>query len=125
MMDNILRNVYRHGFDKKVSSANKVSIELKPVQYEGRDYLLLSVCNNGNKIEDNFTVFDYVSLGRCGKRTGNTGQGGFDIYQIVKKFNGHLGMRCSSEWNFIIDILLPVDACDSDIKLPYAYGTLL
>ena len=125
MMDNILRNVHRHGFDKKVSSANKEYIELQPVQYEGRDYLLLSVCNNGRKVEDNFTIFDYVSLGRCGKQTGNTGQGGFDIYQIVKKFNGHLGMRCSGEWNFIIDILLPVDACDSDIKLPYAYGTLL
>ena len=125
MMDNILRNVHRHGFDKKVSPGNEVSIELEPVQYEGREYLLLSVCNNGKKVEDNFTIFDYVSLGRCGKQTGNTGQGGFDVYQIVKKFNGHLGMRCSDEWNFIIDILLPADTCDCDIKLPYAYGTLL
>ena len=125
MMDNILRNAHRHGFDKKASSDNKVAVVLDSVQHEGRDYLMLSICNNGKKVEDNFTIFDYVSIGRCGKQTGNTGQGGFDIYQIVKKFNGHLGMRSSEEWNFIIDILLPVDMIDSNIKIPYSYGTLL
>ena len=126
MMDNILRNAHRHGFDKKVSSENKVSIELDVVQYEGVDHLMLSVRNNGKKMEEGFSVYDYISRGKHGKRTGNTGQGGYDIYQIVKKFNGYLGLRSDDQWNFIIDILIPVIGTDSEtLNTPYPYGTLL
>lgn len=126
MMDNILRNAHRHGFDKKVSSENKVSIELDVVQYEGIDHLMLSVRNNGKKMEEGFSVYDYISRGKHGKRTGNTGQGGYDIYQIVKKFNGYLGLRSDDQWNFIIDILIPVIGTDSEtLNTPYPYGTLL
>ena len=126
MLDNILRNAYRHGFDKKVSPENKVSIELDTVKYNGRDYLNISVCNSGKAVEDGFTIYDYVSRGRYGESTGNTGQGGYDIYQIVKKFDGYLGMRSSEKWNFIIDILVPVYNVNLEsIKTPYEYGTLL
>lgn len=126
MMDNILRNAHRHGFDKKVSSENKVSIELEVVQYEGVAHLMLSVRNNGKKMEEGFSVYDYISRGKHGKRTGNTGQGGYDIYQIVKKFNGYLGIRNDDQWNFIIDILIPVMGTDLEtLKTPYPYGTLL
>ena len=126
MMDNILRNAHRHGFDKKVSCENKVSIELDVVQYEGVDHLMLSVRNNGKKMEEGFSVYDYISRGKHGKRTGNTGQGGYDIYQIVKKFNGYLGLRSDDQWNFIIDILIPVIGTDSEtLNTPYPYGTLL
>ena len=109
-----------------MSPENKVSIELNIVKYEGRNYLNISVCNSGNAVEDGFTIYDYVSRGRCGKTTGNTGQGGYDIYQIVKKFNGYIGMRSSEKWKFIIDILLPVYNINSETLItPYEHGTLL
>lgn len=126
MMDNILMNVYRHGFGKKCSIENKVLIELDIVQHEGAEHLMLSIRNNGRKLEDGFTVYDYISRGKCGRHTGNTGQGGYDIYQIVKKFNGYLGLRSDDQWNFIIDILIPVVGYDSEVlKKQYTYGTLL
>lgn len=126
MMDNILRNAHRHGFDKMVSSEHKVSVELDIVHYEGGDHLMLSIRNNGRKMEEGFSIYDYISRGRHGKHTGNTGQGGYDIYQIVKKFKGYLGLRSDEQWNFIVDILIPVIGTNSEnFKTPYPYGTLV
>ena len=134
MLDNILRNAHRHGFNKRVSSNNRVQFDLSVVTMEdgpyepsserkqGKHYLLLSVCNNGQELEESFTVKDFVTRGKKGKETGNTGQGGYDIYQIVKKFGGKLNIRRSSDWNFIIDILLPVSSGIDTEKTYDEYG---
>lgn len=124
--DNIIRNAYVHGFDKKISPENRMRVALDIVQYKEKDHLLISVCNNGHKLEDGFTVNDFVELGRKGRITGNTGQGGYDIYQIVKRFKGFLGLRSAPDWNFVIDILIPVAGIDPDkIYKQYEYGPLL
>ena len=126
VFDNIMRNAYRHGFNKTLSADHKVLVSLDIVMHAGKDHLLMSVCNNGNKLEDGFSVYDFVTRGRKGRATGNTGQGGYDIYQIVKKFDGHLGLRSSSDWNFIIDILIPVTGTDPEKQYEeYRYGSLL
>ncbi len=125
MMDNIIRNAHRHGFDKKVSSDNKVFISLDTVSLESKTWLQISVCNNGKKLDDNITVYDYVTKGAKGVSTGNTGQGGYDIHQIVRKFGGKLCLRYSEKWNFIIDILLPVDGYDLITTKKYTYGPLV
>ncbi len=126
VFDNIMRNAYRHGFNKTVSADHKVLVSLDIVKHEGKDHLLMSVCNNGNKLEEGFSVYDFVTRGRKGRATGNTGQGGYDVYQIVKKFDGHLGLRSSSDWNFIIDILIPVSGTDPEKQYEeYGYGTLI
>lgn len=126
VFDNIMRNAYRHGFNKTVAAEHQVLVSLDIVRHEGKDHLLMSVCNNGNKLEEGFSVYDFVTRGRKGRTTGNTGQGGYDIYQIVKKFDGHLGLRSSSDWNFIIDILIPVSGTDPDKQYEeYGYGTLI
>ena len=76
--------------------------------------------------EDGFSIYDFVSRGKKGRATGNTGQGGYDIYQIVKKFDGFLGLRSTPDWNFIIDVLIPVSGTDPDKQYEeYKYGTLL
>lgn len=126
VFDNIMRNAYRHGFNKTVSADHKVLVSLDIVKHEGKDHLLMSVCNNGSKLEEGLSVYDFVTRGRKGRATGNTGQGGYDVYQIVKKFDGHLGLRSSSDWNFIIDILIPVSGTDPEKQYEeYRYGSLL
>ena len=126
MVDNIMRNAYRHGFNKKISKDNKVLVTLDVVSRAEKNYLQMSICNNGNPIEDGFSIYDFVSRGKKGRATGNTGQGGYDIYQIVKKFDGFLGLRSTPDWNFIIDVLIPVSGTDPDKQYEeYKYGTLL
>ena len=86
----------------------------------------MSFCNNGNKLEPDFSIYDFISRGKKGKTTGNTGQGGYDIYQIVRKFDGRLGLRSSDAWNFILDVLIPVpDLDEHTIVSEYTYGALV
>ena len=126
LCDNILRNAHRHGFNKVVSKDHKVLIKLSLAKHEGRDYYVMSFCNNGNKLEPDFSIYDFISRGKKGKTTGNTGQGGYDIYQIVRKFDGRLGLRSSDEWNFILDVLIPVSDLDEHtIVSDYSYGALV
>lgn len=128
MLDNILRNVHRHGFNKSISQENKVLFDLSVVSYKEKPFFLMSICNNGRKLEEGFTINDFVTRGKKGVATGNTGQGGYDIYMIVKKFGGHLALRSTQDWNFIIDILLPAEI-HTDASQPsypdYLYGPLL
>ena len=125
LCDNILRNAHRHGFNKVVSKDHKVLIKLSLAKHEGRDYYVMSFCNNGNKLEPDFSIYDFITRGKKGK-TGNTGQGGYDIYQIVRKFDGKLGLRSSDEWNFILDVLIPVSDLDEHTIVPdYSYGALV
>ena len=126
LCDNILRNAHRHGFNKIVSRDHKVLVKLSLAKHEGRDYYMMSFCNNGNKLEPDFSIYDFISRGKKGKATGNTGQGGYDIYQIVRKFDGRLGLRSSDAWNFILDVLIPVpDLDEHTIVSEYAYGALV
>ncbi len=127
MMDNIFRNAYRHGFNRTASPENKVGVFLSEVSVDGAAFLLMSVRNNGRPLEPGFTVHDFIEKGKSGGSTGNSGQGGHDIYQIVKKFRGYLSLRSDTEWNFIIDILLPLEPAaggSGDIE-PYPYGPLV
>lgn len=126
LLDNILRNAHRHGFDKKTSSSNKVLFDFEMVSCQSRNWLRMGICNNGKKIEDDFSVYDYISEGKKGTTSGNTGQGGYDIYQIVRKFDGKLALRSTDEWNFIVDILLPVKEVEQGITVKeYTYGPLV
>ena len=127
MMDNIFRNAYRHGFNRTVSAENKVGVFLSDVSVNGMPHLLMSVRNNGKPLEPGFTVRDFIKKGKSGGTSGNSGQGGYDIHQIVKKFRGHLCLRSDEDWSFIIDVLLPLEpAAGGSGKLePYGYGPLV
>ena len=127
MMDNIFRNAYRHGFNRTVSTENRVGVFLSEVSVNGLPHLLMSVRNNGKRLQPGFTIHDFVTKGKTGGDTGNSGQGGYDIYQIVKKFRGRMCLRSNGDWNFIIDILLPLESAaggSGDIE-PYPHGPLV
>lgn len=116
MMDNILTNAHKHGFNKTENKENFVQIKLNQVTYQGNSYVCLSVGNNGKPFETNFSIQDYITKGFYGKCTGITGIGGYDIYRIIKKMNGYLSINKSDEYFVIIDVLLPIES-NRNVKL--------
>lgn len=121
MLDSIMNNAVRHGFVKRkdYTDHNLVKICLSTVEYNDKPYVLMRVSNNGEPINDSFTIEDYVSRGRYTSSTGRSGLGGFHIYQVVKGHNGYLCLDRNKIWNVIIDILLPVKQLNNNILTSY------
>lgn len=109
MLDSILDNASRHGFHKRWSENNRACISLSLTMYEDDFYLLIRVCNNGDPIQEGFTIDDYVSRGRYTEGSGRSGLGGSHVYEIAKGHGGHLCLDSNQIWNVIIDVLLPVN----------------
>lgn len=123
MLDSILNNAIRHGFhkNKNYTIHNEVQIQMSTVKYENAPYVLLSIANNGDMLTDEFTIEDYVTKGRFAASTGNSGLGGYHVYQIVKGHNGFLRLDKNKQWGMIIDILLPIDFSTSNDILSYEH----
>jgi len=109
MLDTILDNARRHGFNKSYSKQNQVKISLSSTTYQERPYALLSVANNGFPMNSDFGIKGFISRGRFDGNSGRSGLGGYHIYSIVKKHDGYMNIRSDENWNFIMDILLPLN----------------
>ena len=125
MMDTILDNARRHGFGKTYDANNLVNISLTSTSYNGKPYALLSVANNGAPFNENFGVKGFISRSHFDGNSGRSGLGGYHIYSIVKKHGGFLTIRKDEQWNFILDILLPLsDEYKSSNYSIYGYETV-
>ena len=109
IFDTILRNAYKHGFGARKSSDNKVDIETSLVTYNEKEYVLLSIANNGKPFPSDLTIEKYIKRGGFAGITGNTGLGGYHVYSIVKRHNGLLNISSSQAWGAIVEILIPVE----------------
>ena len=111
MIDSILSNAIRHGFHKRkdYTPDNQVQICLTEELFDGKAYVVLRIANNGDKIDDQITIYDYIKKGKYSSSTGRSGLGGYHVYQIVKRHNGYLYLDSNKEWNTIVEILLPSD----------------
>lgn len=110
LLETLLDNAYRHGFKKgdlKVPGGNQAAIMLELVTYHEKVYLRIAVMNNGAPLADGFTIKDFVKKGRFSKESGNTGLGGNHVYSIAKAHDGFLALTSDSEWNFIVEVLIP------------------
>lgn len=118
MADAIFGNAVRHGFLKRANvSENKMEIDIKQVSYNEQPFVLLSFCNNGLPMEDDFKIEDYISKGRFKSSTGRTGLGGYHVYEIVKGHKGYLNISSNKTWNVVVDILLPINNNFSDLPV--------
>jgi type I restriction enzyme M protein len=95
----IIENAHMHGFVDllkkyklviRVRFINNfnipfVGIILSSIIMSG--YLIIEVANNGNPFPENFTREKLVRKYSFGGETGNTGQGGFDLNEIIKHHN--------------------------------------
>ena len=115
-MDAIFDNAKRHGFVKdrhfveketgQSGGRNLMQLTLQRVVWDDRAWVLLSIANNGRPLPDDMSPEDFASKGRFSQETGRSGLGGYHIYTIAKANKGHISVRRSEEWNFIIDIMM-------------------
>lgn len=108
LLDTLLDNVYRHGFDRFKSINHKVKISTSYVSMDDKKYILLSVANNGNPFPIDFSIERYISRGEFYGDTGRTGLGGNHVYNIAKSHNGFINITSNDEWSVIVEILLPI-----------------
>jgi len=109
ILDSAFRNAYVHGFEKKYSENNMVKLGCKVVDYQGRNYVCITVANNGIAMDPSFTTEDYATMGKKTGKMGNTGKGGYHIYAIAKRYDGYIRTSSSKEWPFILDVLIPAE----------------
>jgi sensor histidine kinase regulating citrate/malate metabolism len=121
MLDSILTNVERHGFDKRRNDANRVEITLDLERYEDKPYVVLRVANNGAPFRSGFTIDDYITRGRYSASSGRSGLGGYHVYQIVKGHKGFLCLDSNKIWNVIVEVLLPIDYVELDNLVEYEH----
>tara|TARA_Y100000589_G_scaffold332260_1_gene390919 strand:- start:4294 stop:6114 length:1821 start_codon:yes stop_codon:yes gene_type:complete len=94
-LDAIVENAHRHGFiDSKKNYKLKFNISLVSEKIENNKgieekvpYVKIEVSNNGKPFPDKFTVEDLIRRNFTSSNTGNTGQGGFILNEIIKYFN--------------------------------------
>lgn len=118
LLDTILENVYRHGFEQKEVLGAMVNISTIPTLIDEKPYLLLAIANNGKPFPEGFTIEKFIGKGECCGNTKNTGLGGYHIYHIIKSHNGFLNITGTSAWPVIYEILIPMeDMFDDETKL--------
>ena len=119
MLDSILTNVERHGFDKRRSDDNHVEMSLSIEKYENKAYIVIRVANNGFPFKKGFTIKDYITRGRYSANTGRSGLGGYHVYSIIKGHGGFLNIDSNKIWSVIIELLLPINNVELDNVVEY------
>lgn len=118
LLDTILENVYRHGFEQKEVLGAMVHISTAPTLIDEKPYLLLSIANNGRPLPEDFSIEKFIGRGECCGETKHTGLGGYHTYHIIKSHNGYLNITGTSTWPVIYEILIPIeDLFDDETNL--------
>lgn len=97
LLDNILLNAQKHGFDSKKES-NEVVLDLSVLDED----LILDIKNNGKKFPKGFDKEKFIAKYSTANPNNGTGIGGYDINRIIEYFGG--------TWDLILneDIIYPV-----------------
>lgn len=119
MLDSILTNAERHGFDKRRSDDNNVEISLSTEKYGDKAYVVIRVANNGYPFKNGFTIKDYITRGRYSANTGRSGLGGYHVYSIIKGHGGFMYIDSNKIWSVIIELLLPINNVELDNLVEY------
>lgn len=123
MLDSVLSNAARHGFKKNSNHTpnNQVLISMTEKQYEGKAFVVLQIANNGDPMDDDFSIQDYITKGRFSSSTGRSGLGGYHVYKITKIHKGYLYIDSNETWNTIVEILIPSDNVEPNKLISYEH----
>lgn len=91
LIDNLLTNADRYAFDEK-SEMNEVIFEVKEVD----GFLLIEIRNNGKPFPRNYDREKFITKYSTTNFTKGTGQGGYHIHRIAKKFG-------NPDWELILN----------------------
>ena len=86
VFDNVISNACSHGFDNQASADNNI-VRISIDTCDGRPCVV--VANNGKPFHDKLTVEDVFTYGRSSKKgQKHYGIGGYEVWQLMKKFGG-------------------------------------
>lgn len=122
MLDAILENANRHGFDGVDIENPQIRIQASYVMINNMPCVLISIANNGASFPNGFTIEQYIREGDFGGAKGRTGRGGYHVYQIVKRHQGYINISNDDEWNVKINIMIPIeyyDECETEKIVKY------
>lgn len=97
-LNNIIDNANRHAFvdpSQNYILEIRLSLKIGPTEKNNSSetlgrfslFMKIEVANNGNPFPQNFTLDKFIRKNTFAGKTGNTGRGGFDINEIVKRLN--------------------------------------
>lgn len=121
----IVENAHMHAFvddSKKYKLEFRVSLylssriekEFKEIFSKPDNYIKVEVANNGKPFPKNYTLDKLVRKNSFAGETGNTGQGGFDLNEIIKYHNNGtstlelINDDITSEFSTIYSFLIPL-----------------
>ncbi len=112
IVNNIWENANRHGFVDH-NRSYRFAYEFKQQTLDNKEgfYLEISFANNGKPFPKGMgTLKRFITQGEKAGKTGNTGEGGARIYEIIKHFNGELEVydEPSSEFPVEFKIFFPL-----------------
>ena len=113
MLDCILINAHQHGFNRRYSANNTVSVFIDGVKIDNNPYVKIEVANNGNPFPDGMKLEDFVARGVVGINSNQDGVGGDHILQIVHRFGGKIALEQTSKW-FSVILFIPVYLTSDD-----------
>ena len=113
MMDCILINAHQHGFNRRYSSDNTMSVTVDGARFDNKLYVKIELANNGNPLPDGLTLEDFVARGVVGVNSSQDGIGGDHILQIIHHFGGKMAIEQTSKW-FSVLLFIPVYLTSDD-----------
>lgn len=122
LLDAILNNANKHGFNGIEVQNPQILISTSYTIVNKMPCVLMSIANNGASFPTGFTIEQYVREGEFGGTSGNTGRGGYHVYQIAKRHQGYISISNDDEWNVKINVMIPIeyyDECDTEKILEY------
>lgn len=104
IFDNIISNACSHGFDNQASADNNI-VRISIDTCDGRPCVV--VANNGKPFHDKLTVEDVFTYGRSSENgQKHYGIGGYEVWQLMKKFGGDAEFVSSPNEKFTVSYRL-------------------
>ncbi len=110
LFNNIFDNAERHAFKGQKNDANKMIIRVDLDTEQAISKVILSFKNNGLAFPENFDKEKFIRKNLKAGDTGNTGIGGYDIYQIVNFMEGSFDLKLNEDDQYATnyEIELPI-----------------
>lgn len=86
MFDNIIENAEKHGFDNKISSKNRIDVDLLYLlEY---DQVQVDFSNTGIPLPEDYDYESFTRKGSKSGKNGGNGIGGWFMLEVMKMHNG-------------------------------------
>lgn len=83
-LNNIVENANKHAF---VDSSKQYKLEFRISLYQNSSFIKVEVANDGKPFPKKYSIVDFKRKNSFAGETGNTGQGGYILNEIIKHHN--------------------------------------